>query len=35
MSAEVFRSKTKLVFVILNVLEKEDEFIKMIRFTNI
>ena len=24
MSAEVFRSKTKLVFVILNVLEKED-----------
>ena len=35
MSAEVFRSKTILVFVILNVLEKEDEFIKMIRFTNI
>ena len=27
-SAEVFRSKTKLVFVILNVLEKVDEFIK-------
>lgn len=35
MSAEVFSSKTILVFVILNVLEKEDEFIKMIRFTNI
>ena len=28
MSAEVFRSKTILVFVTLNVLEKADEFIK-------
>lgn len=28
MSAEVFRSKTRLVFVTLNVLGKADEFIK-------